>query len=103
MYEGPAVGNADIISVYAIANGPAGMSPGKLAAQTFQAALLLAEAAAHDERLGHQLADWRDQGSRTVVRTAVTETVFARVCAEVPGVRFVDEGLAEGAQNRNRV
>lgn len=86
----------DELAVYLVVNGPLGMSAGKIAAQAFQAAQRLfaaAPAAGPAERAA--LTRWQSQGTRTITRVAETPHVFERVCAEVPGVVMVDEGLTE--------
>lgn len=82
-------------SVYVIANGPLGMSQGKLAAQTFQACQRLLDQANFDPDLAERLSAWRTHGTRTIVREAQTCNVFDRIQREVPGIGMVDEGMNE--------
>lgn len=99
--ERPVVANEDTICVTVIVNGSLGMSPGKIAAKAFQAALTWAgENGAVSEmgpvpELTDALMAWWAQGSRVVVRVAETEAVFERACRELPGVVQRDEGLTE--------
>lgn len=89
----------DILAVYLIVNhGEFPMSPGKLAAQAFQAAQRLLAAAnggeATDEQL-ELLAEWQQHGTRTITKFATTRHLFDRCRAEIPGVTMIDEGLTE--------
>lgn len=88
------------LAVYLVVNGPLGMSAGKVAAQAFQAAQRLYQAARAEGACPEQLAAlarWEREGTRTITRLAETAHVFTRVCEEVPGVVMVDEGLTEVA------
>jgi len=85
----------DILAVYLVVNGSLGMSAGKIGSQCFQAAQRLFSAAPDDPGLAALLKDWEEQGTRTITRVALTETLFARACRELPGVAMIDEGLTE--------
>lgn len=95
MYSGPAVPDEQILAVCVIVNGPLGISAGKIASQSFQAALTLRETMHVTDEHAELYRAWREQGSRTVVRVAQTEAVFARVLSELDGVSLQDEGLTE--------
>lgn len=84
-------------------NGPLKMSPGKMAAQAFQACQRLhlecsVEKMGGCHNLSRQrreaLAEWH-QHTTTIARVAKTTAMFERVCSEVPGVVMVDEGFTE--------
>lgn len=92
----------EILAVYLIINGSLEMSAGKIAAQCFQVAqrlLRAAEAPETDPNLVAALADWERQGTRTITRIALSETLFERVCHDLDGVLMVDEGLTEVPAN----
>jgi peptidyl-tRNA hydrolase len=78
--------------VVLVFNGPLKMSPGKMAAQAFQACQRLHEAIPL-ERYGEVKA-WQEH-TTTIARVAKTTAMFDRVCGEVPGVVMVDEGYTE--------
>jgi peptidyl-tRNA hydrolase len=89
--------NEDILAIYLIVNGPLQMSPGKIAAQAFQAAQRLFAAASSgqaDSQL-QALAAWQAQGTRTITRIAETDHIFQRACDELDGVVMIDEGMTE--------
>lgn len=89
------VSDRDPLTVYVIVNGPLDMSPGKLAAQSFQACQRLMDRAVSDPSLRAALDAWRSEGTCTVVRVAQTEHIFARAQTELEHVAMVDEGLTE--------
>lgn len=82
-------------AVHAIINGSLDMSPGKIAAQTFQACQRLYERARHDPDLRARLELWERAGTKTVIHVAATSHVFQRAAAELPGALMVDEGVNE--------
>jgi len=67
-----------------VVNGPLHMSPGKLAGQTFQAAVRMSA-----------LFVWEDKDTRTIVKEAKTPAMFERICKEIPGYTMVDVGTTE--------
>jgi peptidyl-tRNA hydrolase len=82
--------------VVLVFNGPLKMSPGKMAAQAFQACERIFDEM-HAEGLEHvreRVYAWREH-TTTIARVAKTTAMFDRVCAEVPGVVMVDEGFTE--------
>lgn len=90
-----------VLRVYLIFNGPLGMSPGKMAAQAFQACQRLYRAADAEGPqdmgmlpLHKQLAHWA-RHTTTITRVAQTPTMWERVKAECDGVIMVDEGYTE--------
>ena len=83
----------DPIAIYLVVNGSLGLSAGKVASQAFQACRRILRAAEADPRQQELIAAWEREGTRTICRVAETESVFARVCREVPGITFVDEGV----------
>ncbi len=86
------------LDVHVIFNGPLGMSPGKAAAQAFQAAQRLLEAAGKPDAppgMRERLEAWRREGTCTVARVADTERAFARAAAELDCVVMHDEGVNE--------
>lgn len=83
------------LAIYLIINGPLGMSAGKIAAQSFQAAQRLFAAAADDADLADLLQRWQKAGTCTKTRIALSPAVFDRACRELPGVIMVDEGMTE--------
>lgn len=88
------------LAVHAIINGPLGMSPGKIAAQTFQACQRLYAASRNNELLAARLQQWEQCGTKTVIHRAQTERAFQRLCEEAPyGVLMIDEGINEIAPN----
>lgn len=101
--ERPAVADDDILAIVLVSNGPLGMSHGKLAAQCFQAAIALYTHAEERPFLGELLDLWAEQGWRTVVRVAETETIWQRVLDECAGIVLRDEGLTEVADGSKTV
>jgi peptidyl-tRNA hydrolase len=91
MHNGPVV--------YLVINGTLGMSPGKIAAQTFQACQRLLDR----ERDADALRCWREQGTKTVVLVAQTPGVFARAQEEIHGETMVDEGMNEVPEGSHTV
>jgi peptidyl-tRNA hydrolase len=85
----------DPLAVYLVVNGALGMSAGKIAAQSFQAAQRLLRQAEGDSELAGAIAEWEAEGTRTCTRLAKTQHVFDRLVAEVPGALMVDEGMTE--------
>lgn len=89
----------EILRVYLVFNGSLGMSPGKMAAQAFQACqrLLITRCPesfdSWEAWLAH-LEVW-EKHTTTIARVAKTPVIFERVCGEVPGVVMVDEGYTE--------
>ena len=83
------------LSVYLIINGSLGMSAGKIAAQSFQAAQRLFLASREDLDLESLLDRWQRAGTRTCTRVALSQAVFDRACRELPGVTMIDEGMNE--------
>lgn len=83
------------LAVYLIINGTLGMSAGKIAAQSFQAAQRLFLQAQNDVGLAELLEQWQAGGTCTRVRIAQTPAVFERACRELPGAMMVDEGMTE--------
>lgn len=89
--------------VVLVFNGTLKMSPGKMAAQAFQACQRLYRTAEADG-LEHvypgespyviALAQW-SKHTTTISRVAKTTNMFELVCAEVPGVVMIDEGFTE--------
>ena len=71
------------------------MSPGKLAAQAFQACQRLYLAAEHEPELREKLEQWQREGTRTCTRAAKTTHLFERAARELPCAVMVDEGLTE--------
>lgn len=94
LYSGPPVAPEDVLSVYVVINGPLGMSPGKVAAQSFHAGRR-AEAHAYNAPTDHPWCFWYEQGKRVVLRVAETPHVFDRVEEECEGFPHHDEGLTE--------
>lgn len=99
MYEGPALPDDEVLSVYVVLNGSLGMSGGKAASQSFHCGWLVGAAM---EDLLHfspqavqNMEAWRTQGRRVVVRVAETEGIFTRVVAETECAVQRDEGLTE--------
>lgn len=88
LYDGPPVASEDILSVYVVLNGSLGMSPGKMAAQSFHCGWCIS-------RHSGLTKQWEQQGRRVVVRIAETEHVFNRVKEECYGFAQQDEGLTE--------
>lgn len=85
-------------TVFLIVNGELGMSAGKIAAQSFQAAQRLLDQEHHDPELAERLAQWRAQGTRTRTKVAPTQHLFDRAMADlVPHTAavMVDEGATE--------
>lgn len=83
--------------VVLVFNGPLKMSPGKMAAQAFQACQRIYHAAWNtDEGYARKdsVFEWAEH-TTTIARVAKTTAMFERVCAEVPGVVMVDEGFTE--------
>lgn len=78
-----------LLEVTIVFNGALEMSPGKMAGQALQAGMrhLLQTSEAEEE--------WLATGTRTIVRTALTTTIFERVCAEAVGHVMRDEGYTE--------
>ena len=88
----------EILAVYLIANGPLGMSAGKLAAQAFQAAVRLHQAYERGEGTSEQRRRyelWQADGTRTIARIAETPAGFERCRLELKGATMIDEGLTE--------
>jgi peptidyl-tRNA hydrolase len=87
----------EIISCYLIINGPLGMSAGKIASQSAQAMLSLAEAYRLGAGTEEQRANYKKwlQGTRTITRIAETESIFERACKDLPGYTFYDAGYTE--------
>lgn len=85
----------ELFTVYLIINGPLEMTPGKIAAQTFQACQRLFVKAGECEDTAELIAKWQASNTKTIVRIAETEHVFARACEELDGVLMVDEGKNE--------
>lgn len=81
-------------TVFLVVNGPLAMSPGKVAAQCFQAAQRMIRAA-EDAGKAHELADWETRYTKTIVRIAKTPHLFARCVDELDGVAMIDEGRTE--------
>src|SRR5438034_6897112 len=81
------------IAVYLVVNGSLGLSAGKIASQAFQACQRLLHKARTDSEHRRLIAAWEREGTTTICRVAETETVFERVCREVPGITFIDEGV----------
>lgn len=104
------VDTGNLPRVYLVVNGPLGMTPGKIAAQTFQACeRLYVETRRLEQRVVDHLGipssrawtatkqillDW-EKHTTTIALVATTPKMFKRVCAEVPGVVMVDEGHTE--------
>lgn len=93
------VDTENIPAVYVVINGPLGMSPGKIAAQTFQLQQRQRDEAIRRQMRGDGAAarlmeEWHGY-TTTVTRLATTPTVWERVKAEVEGVLMVDEGYTE--------
>ena len=90
----------NIVAVYLIVNeGEFTMSPGKLAAQAFQACQRLLEAVADGAATSEQvqaMEAWRQGGTRRITKFAPTRHLFDRARAEIAGVTMSDEGLTEG-------
>jgi peptidyl-tRNA hydrolase len=85
-------------TVFLIINGSLGMTPGKIAAQSFQAAQRLLDCECMDPLLAERLESWRSAGTRTRTKVAPTQHLFDRAMAElVPdmAVVMVDEGQTE--------
>lgn len=84
--------------VVLVFNGPLKMSPGKMAAQAFQACQRLLACEAEDvedaEALIELVHDWEEH-TTTIARVAKTTNMFDRVCKEVPGIVMIDEGFTE--------
>lgn len=89
MSEGP--------SVYLVVDGELGMSPGKIAAQAFQACQRLYRRAQSEPELARRLDEWERSGTRTCTRRAKTTHLFQRACRELDCAVMVDEGLTEVA------
>lgn len=87
----------DPTCVYVVANGSLGMGAGKLAAQTFQAAMWMQHSSDVPADVAGRVREWLTEGGRTVVRVAETSTVWQRVLAEAEGLVLKDEGLTEVA------
>lgn len=91
----------DIPAVYVVVNGPLGMSPGKIAAQTFQACQRLYKALEDELESEVAIAPHGDamlawsEFTTTIVRIAKTPKMWERVKDEVAGVVMVDEGFTE--------
>jgi peptidyl-tRNA hydrolase len=91
----------DIPAVYLVVNGTLDMSPGKIAAQSFQACERMFEEQHAEGRddVRDRIAEWR-RFTTTIVRVAKTSTMWERVKAEVEGVIMVDDdgglGTTEG-------
>jgi peptidyl-tRNA hydrolase len=99
------IAREDPTCLYLVVNGalePA-MGPGKIAAQTFQAAMWLFTHPEIGEEQRDALAAWQAEGARTVVRIARTPALWERVKNEVPGVLLLDEGLTEVAHGAETV
>ncbi len=87
-------------TVFLIVNGELGMSAGKMAAQSFQAAQRLLDLEGQDPLLKERLISWRSDGTRTRTKVAPTQHLFDRAMANlVPhtAVVMVDEGQTEVA------
>lgn len=84
-------------SVYLVVNGELGMSPGKIAAQSFQACQRLYRLAESEPELRRRLDEWESAGTRTCTRRAKTAHLFERACRELDCAVMVDEGLTEVA------
>lgn len=85
-------------TVFLIVNESLQMSPGKLAAQTFQACQRLMEAAQHNPELAQAVAEWQAAGTRVRTKVAPTQHLFDRAAEElVPchAVVMIDEGMTE--------
>jgi peptidyl-tRNA hydrolase len=82
-------------SVHAVINGALAMTPGKIAAQTFQLCQRLYRLAELDAALAARLEEWEAAGTKTVVHVAETAHVFERLCKETPGAVMIDEGVNE--------
>lgn len=82
-----------IPAVYVVFNGPLGMSPGKMAAQAFQACQRLYARA--DAENNVTLMEIWERHTTTITRYAKTPAMWERVKAEVGGVLMVDEGYTE--------
>jgi peptidyl-tRNA hydrolase len=85
-------------TVFLIVNGELGMSAGKLAAQSFQAAQRLLAAAQCDAELAEALDEWEAAGTRTRTKIAPTRHLFERAMRELVGehaVVMIDEGITE--------
>ena len=93
----------DILAIYLIINEQAAdgapMSPGKTAAQAFQAAQRLLDAyrdgAGSDEQRA-SMRRWLNGGTRSIAKFAPTRHLFDRCARELDGITMVDEGLTEG-------
>ena len=83
----------DPIAIYLVVNGALVLSAGKIASQAFQACRRILRAAEDDPPRRALISAWEREGTRTICRIAETEAVFDRVCREVPGITFVDEGV----------
>lgn len=98
LYDGPPVSPEDFFSIYVVINGSLGMSPGKVAAQSFHCGWmsnLWSWPAVMEPSHIEAQTKWIAQGRRVVVRIAETEHVFQRVMDECEGVGQRDEGLTE--------
>lgn len=82
-------------SVYLIIDGSLGMSPGKIAAQAFQACQRLYHLAESEPELQRHLDEWERSGTRTCTRIAKTRHLFERAASELPCALMIDEGLTE--------
>ena len=88
----------DPLQITLIINGPLGMSAGKIAAQSFQAAQRLFARASEQPELTEALRAWEREGTCTCTRIARTQHLFQRACEELDGplsALMIDEGLTE--------
>lgn len=93
--------HTDTLRVYLIVNGPLGMSPGKIAAQSFQACERLHRCIVRIEgedgqsfEIRQAIRKWKAH-TTTIAKVATTPKMFKRVCADIPGVIMIDEGYTE--------
>lgn len=91
----------DILAVYLIINEEWSMSPGKTAAQSFQACQRLLSsyrAGAGTLAQRENLEEWLSDGTRTIAKFAPSRALFDRCRNELDGVTMIDEGLTEGTR-----
>jgi len=101
--EYSALAKEDPLAVYLLVNGTLEMGAGKTASQAFQMAMWMLADSRINEDESRALAQWREEGARTIVRVAETESIWQRLLEEIDGFLLCDEGLTEVASGEATV
>ena len=90
---GSDINRDEIPEIVIVIDGSLEMSDGKAIGQAFQAAARWQHI--KKNTYPDDSFDWITSGTRTIVKTAKSATIWKRILTEVPGYLMVDEGFTE--------